>query len=464
MSNLPSLPHPDCADPETWYDYARALYDAEDYQYEAALAGFDRALELNPNSVRAWLDRGVCLYDLQRFEDAIESFDRALALDPSEFTAWLNRGVCLYLLDYCEAALESYSQAIQLDPTCATGWFNQGVVLAQLERYEEAIASYSRAIELDPAHANSWLNRGIVFETLEHHAEALADYDKLLEFEPDNAQVWLSRAGMLNGLGRFEEGEASFARHQIINARLYPSLAIPAHKLPPREEPAVVEGHTDFAKAFQDGYTFVEERPHFGRSESTFSTYEVGELHLASGRIVACDPFMTVALNSYFVQTVEPGQYPVVLSVVYEAPSGSSHIACAMIRLGDAAPLRWELAQIDRPGWERFGEVYGVDSGTGCFMDAEVAKRLLELETSNSEQRGEQFKQEFAEPLMAEFEHNKTHPPGKQWASLTVAPDSTPAANVIAFESGYGDGAYASYWGYDAAGNLVSLVTDFGLG
>jgi len=36
-------------------------------------------------------------------------------------------------------------------------------------------------------------------------------------------------------------------------------------------------------------------------------------------------------------------------------------------------------------------------------------------------------------------------------------------ANVITFSSGWGDGGYASFWGYDALGDLTCLVTDFNL-
>lgn len=33
--------------------------------------------------------------------------------------------------------------------------------------------------------------------------------------------------------------------------------------------------------------------------------------------------------------------------------------------------------------------------------------------------------------------------------------------NVMIFSSGYGDGFYASYWGFDDTGSPVALVTDF---
>jgi hypothetical protein len=34
---------------------------------------------------------------------------------------------------------------------------------------------------------------------------------------------------------------------------------------------------------------------------------------------------------------------------------------------------------------------------------------------------------------------------------------------VIAFSSGWGDGSYPSFWGYDADSQPVALVTDFGV-
>jgi len=35
------------------------------------------------------------------------------------------------------------------------------------------------------------------------------------------------------------------------------------------------------------------------------------------------------------------------------------------------------------------------------------------------------------------------------------------SANLIACSSGYGDGAYPSWWGYDEAGGICTLATDF---
>ena len=45
------------------------------------------------------------------------------------------------------------------------------------------------------------------------------------------------------------------------------------------------------------------------------------------------------------------------------------------------------------------------------------------------------------------------------WANLPIDPAT--GANLIAFTSGSGNGDYASYFGFDADGGLVCLVTDF---
>lgn len=45
------------------------------------------------------------------------------------------------------------------------------------------------------------------------------------------------------------------------------------------------------------------------------------------------------------------------------------------------------------------------------------------------------------------------------WSNVLL--DQQTGANMIAFESGWGDGRYASYWGLDHDGSPVCLLTDF---
>lgn len=95
------------------------------------------------------------------------------------------------------------------------------------------------------------------------------------------------------------------------------------------------------------------------------------------------------------------------------------------------------------------GEIYGygVDAGTGAFMDITGAEELSSFLTQ---------KEDNYERLIEEMELTYKHT--RNWL-LWQRGDN----NVAMFSSGWGDGYYASYIGYDGDNNICRLVTDFGV-
>jgi len=110
-----------------------------------------------------------------------------------------------------------------------------------------------------------------------------------------------------------------------------------------------------------------------------FTRHDLGALYLATGHIVANDPFVCYQADPFTV-AVPPGAYPVSVSV---ADFGNDkRVACAMIKFSDSPPARWEMAVVNDEqaaglaGLDAesfFG--YGVDAGTGGFMDKSVADK-----------------------------------------------------------------------------------------
>ncbi|MGD1942938.1 MAG: DUF4241 domain-containing protein [Leptolyngbyaceae cyanobacterium] len=232
--------------------------------------------------------------------------------------------------------------------------------------------------------------------------------------------------------------------------------------------------HTDFEKAFQDGCQcqyYVNDR---GLQTIKFATYQIDKLVLLSGRLVACDPLLEPDPNSAFIRSIQAGSYPVVLSLADLSFRPERRIACAMLQLTLQTPIRYELA-ILAPDQPSEYQNYGVDSGTGSFMDAEVARALKQLSEPNSGEAAavavDRFKSEYVycESVINAMQRNRAaaisneYPYDRKgdWANICI--DENTGANVIAFGTGWGDGGYASYWGYDADGNIACLVTDFAL-
>ena len=104
---------------------------------------------------------------------------------------------------------------------------------------------------------------------------------------------------------------------------------------------------------------------------------------------------------------------------------------------------------------EIFG--YPVESGMGCFMDVETQECLNALEKKLFHRKGADFM-----GIYEEFFHDHFFDETgaiDQYAFLK--PDEEKAGNIFAFETGYGEGFYASYIGFGKENQPVKIVTEF---
>ena len=88
---------------QIWHGQARALYSAG--QYRAAVKRYNRALEVDPEDVDAWVNRGHALCQLEHYDLALESFQQALKLAPQRATAWHGQGLVQAMSSYFVAAV-----------------------------------------------------------------------------------------------------------------------------------------------------------------------------------------------------------------------------------------------------------------------------------------------------------------------------------------------------------------------
>lgn len=84
--------------------------------HRAALANFDKALELDPTFVDAWVRKGVTHYDLKDYHESMKCFNKAVELSPTYFKALYNRGKNRLALDEPELAISDFSKACQKKP------------------------------------------------------------------------------------------------------------------------------------------------------------------------------------------------------------------------------------------------------------------------------------------------------------------------------------------------------------
>src|SRR5262245_16894660 len=241
--------------------------------------------------------------------------------------------------------------------------------------------------------------------------------------------------------------ESEDADFHALKSRVEPTMRFLRNLLGRADEPKEIDRYaaTVYRSTSPGGRSAVGDREYHVEGR------QLGKLVLPSGRLAACDPWVGVDGVRPFQRSVAPGRYRVEARIAVFADNGDQRVACTIVRLGPDAPEAWEAAvdTSERSTPRRVDELwgYGVDSGTGCFGSPEALEALAKLPTDGTDD----------DPLLKALEVNDV--PTWSHAGLEVGPD----LNVIAFSTGFGDGAYATFWGLDASGAPVCALTDFGL-
>lgn len=116
-------------------------------QAENAAAAQSRALDLKPNDVELWIDRGLSYAAMRAWPRAISDFDHALQIEPYK--------VELYVLR-------------------AAAWRSAG-------NPAKALADADRALTIAPDNPDILLERAFALQALGNHQSATADFNKVLK-------------------------------------------------------------------------------------------------------------------------------------------------------------------------------------------------------------------------------------------------------------------------------------------
>jgi TolB-like protein len=120
----------------------------------------ERAVKLNPNSLRAWNGRGWVYIIAVQPEEALRSFERAIRLNPLQYSTFSGIGVALIELRRFDEAIVAGKKALRQNPYSAA-YRCLAAAFAHLGRDAEAREWAAHVLELDPAFTiSAWIARG----------------------------------------------------------------------------------------------------------------------------------------------------------------------------------------------------------------------------------------------------------------------------------------------------------------
>ncbi len=182
------------------YHYRQGLTQVRKGNINEALRELPRSLGHHPCPADVHIELGKAHWQIGVTEAALAHFNQAIALDPDSIRAYGNRGLLYCQQGQDDLALADWQTALHHQPGHALIHYNRGLLHLRHQNYAEAIADLDAAIAANPNLAEAYLHRGHVHEQLGQPAEAVRDWELALcnDLNLDQARLKLYSAQQAN--------------------------------------------------------------------------------------------------------------------------------------------------------------------------------------------------------------------------------------------------------------------------
>lgn len=205
-------------------------------------------------------------------------------------------------------------------------------------------------------------------------------------------------------------------------------------------------------------------RRQFVKSQSRYHL-TVGRIDCPTGRIVVADPIYYLPSGECSPQlaiSVPPGSYPVEVSICRNDAVGI-RMCTARLKLRDTEAVRYQCAEpTEETAAAKFSDGimtgFPVDAGVMAFCDAQAAEEYRAfLNSWKEENPGKNLYTDYFASFFAESEERLPAYQRKGGDFIEWKNPET-GRRMVMISSGFGDGFYQCFWGYDEEDSLCELI------
>jgi tetratricopeptide (TPR) repeat protein len=196
-------------------DYA-LLNDLPDADHWMTLA-----VKMDPKDPEAWYGLGRVRFTQQRFKDAADCFERALVLDPRSVKAENNLGLSYEGLNRTDDAVAAYRKAIQWQQgsprPSEQPLLNLGIVLLHQAKLPEAEQLLVQAAAIAPHDSNIREQLGHLYLQTHQLRQAQAQFEQAIALNPQNPSLHFLLGRVYRAEGEDQKAKAEFARSEALS-------------------------------------------------------------------------------------------------------------------------------------------------------------------------------------------------------------------------------------------------------
>ena len=278
-----------------------------------AVPWFERALQLDPDSLGAHVALGLTFQECGDFATAIASYTRALQLDAQLDDVRFNLGVAHRQVGQMAEALACFTHLLTRYPTDPRLHLQLGSVHLQMASADAAIAAFQMALRLDPNDAVVMHHLAQAWQQLGELTRAVDCYRQALVVQPDdpfihnNLGTALQRQGVLDGaVAAYQRAIAIDSQYQAAHS----NLGVAWHQL--GDFPAAL---TSFKRALQLAPRDPEARLNYATTLLLTGDYSAGWQHFeARFERAQSQPHATPSLRRWDGSPLPPGSSVVLVS------------------------------------------------------------------------------------------------------------------------------------------------------
>ena len=176
----------------------------------------------DPKTARDFYKRGLNHENAKRYDAALADYKKAGDLDPQFFDAHFTRSSLLALRKDHRAAIQSLTDSLKARPNDSSALFNRGLYHEYLHEYDDAIADYTSALSekadfshfggsTNEARAHAYHYRGRVHQWYKHDDfKAIADYTNAIRLDPEIRRVRYRRGQAYHGVGDYAKAHEDY--------------------------------------------------------------------------------------------------------------------------------------------------------------------------------------------------------------------------------------------------------------
>jgi tetratricopeptide (TPR) repeat protein len=176
---------------------------------ELALQHYREAMTLDPTffTPDSHINVGRLLQERNFYAEAANFFNAALRLQPDYAPAYQALGNLLIAQGDVEAVAKLYAEAeiVDLDLITAKQYNDLGVACIRHNKLDEAIAHFQTAIQIQPDYADAHCNLGNTFLQQQNLRDAVICFQEALSIDPNFEEVYYNLGTSLAKLDRLDE-------------------------------------------------------------------------------------------------------------------------------------------------------------------------------------------------------------------------------------------------------------------